>query len=57
MSTWDKFEFVKENLGAEELADEMGRAMGTSKLEEILDYILKNWDIPLYDEKDEDEEE
>lgn len=45
MTTWEKLENLTEQMGAEAVLDEVARALTTDKLDEVLDFIAKNWDV------------
>lgn len=48
---WDKYDTCLEFLGAEELCDALAKAMGTDELNDLLDYIIRTYEIPT-DEDD-----
>ena len=45
---WDIFEDMKEIMGAENLLDELARALSTDELEENLRWIDKNQDLGIF---------
>lgn len=47
MTEFDKLHYLTEQLGAEVVLDEVARALNTDKLNEVLDFIAKNWDVDL----------
>lgn len=50
MNAWDKFEAVKEIMGAEVVACDMARKLSTDMLNELIDAIATDWDIDLREE-------
>lgn len=47
MTAFDKLHNLTEQLGAEAVLDEVARALTTDKLNEVLDFIARNWDVDL----------
>ena len=47
MTTWEKLENLIEQLGAEQVLDEVARALNDEKLNEVLNFIAKNWDVDI----------
>lgn len=47
---WDLFEQIKEEIGAEELAENMGRYFGSVELLEALKSIATDFDLWDYEE-------
>ena len=45
---WDIFEDMKEIMGAENLLDELARALSTDELEENLRWVDKNHDLGIF---------
>lgn len=45
---WDIFEKMKEIMGAENLLDELARALSTDELEENLRWVDKNHDLGIF---------
>lgn len=47
MTAWEKLENLTEQMGAEAVLDEVARALNTDKLNEVLDFIARNWDVDM----------
>lgn len=47
MDAWNKFEYMVEVMGAENLLDELAKALSTDELMENLEYIARNNDIEI----------
>lgn len=47
MTAWEKLENLTEQMGAEAVLDEVARALTTEKLNEVLDFIARNWDVDM----------
>ena len=45
---WQIFEKMKEIMGAENLLDELARALSTDELEENLRWVDKNYDLGIF---------
>jgi Cu/Ag efflux pump CusA len=61
---WDAYEEMKEQMGAEQLLEEMARQMSSDELRGALEYIAQQWDMKVTgirgddeDEEEDDEEE
>lgn len=53
MNNWiDKLEYLSEVLGAEEVLEEMCRAIGSVEADEVLSYIMNVWGIGEEDEEE-----
>lgn len=47
MNGWDKFETMLDELGAENLLNELANALSDNELSENMDYIARCYDIEL----------
>ena len=47
MTAWEKLENLSDQLGAQTVLEEMARALADNCLEDVLDFIAKNWDVDL----------
>ena len=45
MTTWEKFEYVLEQLGSDSLLLNIAKAIGDFELEDILNYIIRCHDL------------
>lgn len=45
MTTWEKLEYVLEILGSETLLLNIAKSIGDYELDEILDYIIRCFDL------------
>lgn len=45
MTTWEKFDFVLDQLGSDTLLLNIAKGIGEFKLDEILDYIIRCFDL------------
>ena len=45
--TWDLYDTCLEYLGAEEMCDALAKAMGNDTLNDLLDYIVRMYEIPV----------
>jgi hypothetical protein len=53
--TWEKFEEIKELMGADSLLDEICRGLSKDELHDALEYVDRMHDLGVF--KDESEEE
>lgn len=56
MTPYEKYEYLKENFGAEEVLEELVQELSTDKLEEHMNDIAKAFDVD-FDEYEEDFDE
>lgn len=45
MEWFDKLEILKDVLGADNLCEEICRAIGSYEAEKVLSYIMRMWDV------------
>ena len=56
ISTFDKWDTIREYLGDDELLDVIPKMLGTDQTERLIDWICRDYEINLDEEEDDDED-
>lgn len=51
MEAWEKYEYLKERMGAEALLDALAQALNTDELDDNMDFIAKGVDVDFDEEE------
>ena len=53
---YEKYDFLKDRYGAEQVLEEFVQQMSSNQLQDLLEDTYKNWDL-IFDEDEEEDEE
>lgn len=53
---YEKYEFLKDRYGAEQVLEEFVQQMSSNQLQDLLEDTYKHWDL-IFDEDEEEDEE